>query len=193
MKMDINEMQNSNTEYAENEEVKFNGQLLEPDDSSNIEPEGPSGIGGWLILIAIGRILSPLIILATILNTYLPVILSDKLNMLSRPGSINYSELWKPTIFFEFGYNIIVLILGVVLLFLFFGRKRIFPKAYIGLVIFSIIFSTIDVILMAKIQSSISINVNTNATNQIIRQIVTAAIWIPYFLKSVRVKNTFVR
>lgn len=45
---------------------------------------------------------------------------------------------------------------------------------------------TLQIPLMWEIEGGVS-------PKEVIRQVIVSAIWIPYFLKSKRVKNTFVR
>lgn len=177
--MDNNGYKNSNSEYVENGEFKKNTEEL-------------SGLGGWLILVGIGRVLSPIILLWTIIYKMLPILSNGSLDKLSQPGNLGYSNLWRPMILFELCTNIILIIFGVVLLFLFFGKKRAFPKVYIFVLILNVVLLIIDKVLVFKINTTLSINVNSSSSS-LAGVIIGCAIWIPYMLTSIRVKNTFVR
>lgn len=80
--MDNNGYKNSNSEYVENGEFKKNTEEL-------------SGLGGWLILVGIGRVLSPIILLWTIIYKMLPILSNGSLDKLSQPGNLGYSNLWR--------------------------------------------------------------------------------------------------
>jgi|GEM_PF-510548 len=155
--------------------------------------DGPSGLGGWLVLVAIGRILGPLMLLNAIYQVFSIYFKSDLLAQLSSPDNRLYSALWKPVIFFELIGNILLLGLSVLLIILFFQKKKQFPKAYIGMMLVNILIMLIDLILLYQIQRTLTVDLNITATSQLITAIITSAIWIPYMLISKRVKNTFTR
>ena len=192
----VNEPNKSNTVYLECEDLFACDQMFQTDDISEIRETNVrdlNAIGGWLIFLGIGRILSPIVILQTIFLTYLPIFTNGSLEKLSQTGNAAYSMLWKPTMMFELGVNIILLIFAVILLFSFFGRKKWFPKIFICLSMITIIFAIIDAVLITQIQSSLSLGLNINPVTQIISPVVIGAIWIPYLIISNRVKNTFVK
>lgn len=191
--MDVNRPENSNTEYVTRDELENNKPIFESDESVNPYHYGPEGLGGWLILVGFGRVLAPFLLSRTILNTYLPIVASGELDKLSQPGNIGYSSLWRPTILFELCGNSIFLIFGIVLLILFFCRKKSFPKVFIAFSIITVLFAVADSALASQLQSSVSIDLKMNDPSQLVQSVVPALIWIPYMLKSVRVKNTFVR
>ncbi|OPX46291.1 hypothetical protein CLHUN_01070 [Ruminiclostridium hungatei] len=155
--------------------------------------DGPAGLGGWLVLVAIGRILGPLMLLNAIYQVFSIYFKSDLLAQLSSPDNKLYSALWKPMIFFELIGNILLLGLSVLLIILFFQKKKQFPKAYIGMMLINVLIMLIDLILLYQIQRTLTVDLNITATSQLITAIITSAIWIPYMLISKRVKNTFTR
>lgn len=113
-------------------------------------------VAGWLVLPAIGIILSFINTLAIILTVNLA----------------NYPFLYI--------VNVIYLILYLIIIYAWLKRKRILPKLMMGLYGISIIFSILFIIGAGP--------VNNNEWMSII----ASAIWIGYFLKSQRVKQTFV-
>jgi len=189
----VNEPNKSNIIYLECEDLFTYDQMFQTDEIRETNVRDLNAIGGWLILFGIGRILSPIIILQTIFLTYLPIFTNGSLEKLSQIGNAAYSLLWKPTMIFELGVNIILLVFSAVLLFSFFGRKKWFPKIFISLSMITIIFALIDAVLITQIQRSLSLNLNINPVTQIISPVVIGAMWIPYLLISNRVKNTFVK
>lgn len=160
---------------------------------SEQEPKEPKGIGGWLILVAIGRIIAPILLLFTIWRIYLPYFRDGLLLELSNPDNQAYSSLWRPIILFEVSINAIMLIVGVILLYLFFSKKRSFPKAFIGFCIFTILITIVDGILVYKLQKEITNEYIFTGFSDVFKAVVNSAVWIPYMLLSKRVKNTFDR
>jgi hypothetical protein len=191
--MENNEWGNSKSEYPEVGRLEVYSPIVQTNEPIRTISIGPSGLGGWLVLVGIGRVLSPILVLRAILFTFLPQLTNGTMDLLSQPGSAAYSSLWRPTILFELCSNIIMLIFGIMLLFLFFGKKKLFPKMFIGVMILQLVIVVIDAVFVYMIQSSISVSLNVNPISPVIRQLVNAGVWIPYTLVSARVKNTFIR
>lgn len=156
-------------------------------------PTGPQGIGGWLILVAIGRITAPILLLFTILQVYLSYFRDGLLQELSNPDNQAYSSLWRPIILFEMGINVILFIVGIILLYLFFSKKRSFPQVFIGFCIFTILVTIVDGILGYNLQKELTSDYDYTGIAHIFKAVVNSGIWIPYMLLSKRVKNTFGR
>ncbi|MEZ7217255.1 DUF2569 family protein [Klebsiella spallanzanii] len=72
----------------------------------------------------------------------------------------------------------------------FFTQKKQLRWVYIILIAYSLVFSILDAFLVNYLYG---VAVPSDAMIRIFRNLVTAAVWIPYFLVSVRVKLTFVR
>lgn len=153
----------------------------------------PNGIGGWLILIAINLVWTLLSALQVINTVCITFIFNGALEELSTPGSTAYSALWKPTILFELASNILTLLLSIVLIYLFFRKKKIFPKVFIGLLLFRILVNLINAVFTLFLSKSTSIDTSSNLAAPIAQPILQVVIWGYYMLNSVRVKNTFTR
>lgn len=156
------------------------------------EPE-LKGLGGWLILVGFGRVVSVLQSISIFITTFLPFFTDGTLEELTSPISQAYSPLWRPIIYFECVGNLIMLGLHIALLVLFFMRKRLFPKLFIGTYIFIFAFAIIDALILQYLQSTIELDLNVDAFAEIFQVLGVVVIWVPYMLKSVRVKNTFVQ
>ncbi|MEK3885610.1 DUF2569 domain-containing protein [Paenibacillus sp. PL2-23] len=156
-------------------------------------PLGVYGLGGWLIVVQIGlwgSVLSGLVLLfVNIIPSYSP----DVWNTLTMPGSDMYHQLWKPLIVFETIFCIASLAFIAVLLVCFYRRKAVTPRLFIILYAVNLVVTIIDTALVVTIQNAIGLVSQGNLYADVIRNALTCAIWIPYFLKSERVANTFVR
>lgn len=148
------------------------------------------GIGGWLILVAIGIVLTPIGMIME-LGTY-PEIFSEGIwEVLTTPESNAYHPLWAPLIIGEILINAGLLIAWLNMGFKFFTGRRDFPKWFIGIAIFSLAFIIVDA-LGAKIVLPNEPVFDPEAVQQLIRALIAAAIWVPYMLVSKRVARTFV-
>lgn len=132
----------------------------------------PMGIGGWLILPAIGLVLSP--IRAAI--------------SLFRMGELaRYSWLFSPLYLIDLSMIIATVIIAV----LFFGKRRIAVPSIIGLMIAGPPVAIVEAILVQRIVGVDNYSA-INAIPDIVGSFIAALVWILYFLNSRRVKNTFV-
>lgn len=148
------------------------------------------GIGGWLILVAIGLCLQPLLLLKALYDN-VGIFRADTWDALTTPGSPAYHPLWAPFLIAEAGANLVLLAWAGVLLYVFFTKARRFPRmavAYLAVSLLAVLadFAVANAIPAARAQLTAS------EFGQVGRSMIGAAIWIPYFLRSRRVAATFV-
>lgn len=152
------------------------------------------GLGGWLILIAIGLVIAPLRMGFLVFRDLLPAFSEETWSVLTTPGTEVYHKLWAPLLIFELLTNIIFIVFAIVLLVFLVQKKRLFPKLIIAYLAANLLFLVVDYFGANLIPFVAN---QTEALNESIgeigRGVIASAIWIPYFLKSRRVKATFVR
>ena len=149
------------------------------------------GLGGWLILLGIGVVLSPFRLLVTTVPVYYEVFQDNTWKILTTPGLDAYHPLWAPLIIGEIIYNFIIFIASIYLIYLFFSKHYIFPRLFIAILIVSIIFIPLDASVVKIILPDEQI-FDPETTIEFIRVLVHGSIWTPYLLVSKRVKATFV-
>ncbi len=146
---------------------------------------GPSGIGGWLVLLAIGAILSPirtLIVLQNEVDAY------SKLKAAYTIPNIETAETVE-----------IVLILALavfqaIVAVMLFQKKRYFPFWYLWQWVATLFVSLAVLILPPVIVgASWQAGFTPEALGALIAILLVGAIWVTYVFRSVRVRNTFVR
>ncbi|QQS40886.1 MAG: DUF2569 domain-containing protein [Acidobacteriota bacterium] len=157
----------------------------------NSEEDRVSGIGGWLILVAIGIVFSPIRIAGQIIPVYTEVFKSGVWSALTTPGSPNYHPLWAPLLLGEIGTNLLLIALWIFIAVLFFNKKKSFPKWYIGAMAFSLGFVVINAFSIKIVMPDAPV-FDVETATEIGRTVIATAIWIPYMLVSERVANTFV-
>lgn len=152
----------------------------------------PKGIGGWLILPAIGIILTPLRLLYLLATVHWPLFQDGTWELVTTPGTEFYHELWGPLLVFEIAGNIALLGYSLVLIHLFFTKSYRLPFNYIIFLICALVFVITDHLLFGMIPMEYG-EADIEGYSEILRTLLATVIWVPYFLRSERVKNTFVK
>jgi len=145
-------------------------------------------IGGWLILIAIGLIVTPPRVLYFMISNNL----FDQTvwNALMDPGSGMYHSLWPTAIIYELLSNLFMCGMAVFCLVLLYNKRDIFPRVMIVYLASNVLLQLGDYLVTSGIPA-VDHNDNESAM-EFFRSVIASAIWIPYMLKSTRVKETFV-
>ena len=150
------------------------------------------GLGGWLILIAIGLCISPFIRIFTIGQNWDGYFSNQVWQTVAMPQGKSYDPLYGPLLIFELLGNIFMFGLNLLLLCLFFSKRRPFPSLFIVLILCQVVFVILDDVgcaLIPALQSNATVNDHAEA----FRAVIYASIWVPYIMKSRRVKDTFIR
>jgi len=138
------------------------------------QPE-PKGISGWLLIPAIGLILSPIkslygvLVGLAMIQSFAPELMSD-------------FRLWLSCLI-----DVGLIVATIVVAVLFFQRYRIVVPAFIGLMATNVFLRFVQ----ASLTESMFKEVDSSAAASLMGATIYGAIWIPYFLVSQRVKNTF--
>jgi len=156
------------------------------------EAKSYEGIRGWLILPLIGLFFAAVRISMVVFKDLVPIFTKGYWNLLTTPGSDVYHPLWAPLILFEFVGNIVFIIFAIVLLVLFFGKSRLLPRVMLSYLILNLLFVVSDFFL-ADLIPAVAERGNFQDLKELARAVIGAVIWVPYFLVSKRVKQTFVR
>lgn len=150
------------------------------------------GLNGWLIVVALGLFSRPLMLIAALIQSG-SVFNTVVWDNLTRPGQSSYHPLWLPTLLLELGLQIPLLIFSLLLIVLFFMRRRTFPVIFIIVVGTIFIFSILDGMLVLPLSQTFPNLGIENPAKAIVQTFIQAAIWIPYMLRSQRVAATFTK
>jgi hypothetical protein len=138
---------------------------------------GLTGIGGWLILQAIGLAVAPFVILGGIFIDC-KALFGSLAALAGRPGL-------EVLILFEAITNLLFFAALICLNVLFYKKKKAFPACMITFFVAQFVFLLADHLMAARFPPS-------PVPVAVIRSFVVCAIWIPYYLNSRRVGLTFV-
>lgn len=157
------------------------------DESINVH-EDYNKIGGWLILVIVGYIITIFSAVKTVVKGYnlyldgtMPKLIDSK------------SEYYNPFVYNLTNFDLVikvVLVIAVILAILFmFSKKSFYPRYAIGLIV------AVNIINLSRI---LYLNYNGIAVSseniiRVIGSFCRAGVWITYFIKSKRVKYTFIK
>lgn len=158
------------------------------------EPAHPdfNGLRGWLFLVAFGLLCRPFF-MAFGLVDFLHLFRMDSWNQFVQPSGAYYHSLWVPVFLGELLINLSLLTLALVLLVLFFQRRRTFPFFFILFLAACAGFSLLDVAATYPLAQKFPDLGLTENSKVVFQTLLQAALWIPYALISQRVKATFIR
>ena len=156
----------------------------------NMTDPDTTRIGGWLIIIGIGLFLNPLFLLGNVIRNDFPRI--DLVDTFSNPASPEYIPNISQFLYFEFLGNISFVILAFFLVYNFYAQKSLFPKFFITVIVLNLVFILFDIAWSTSVFPELEV-FDVETTRQLILQVVTCVVWVPYMLFSKRVKKTFVR
>ncbi|WP_114777651.1 DUF3857 domain-containing protein [Botryobacter ruber] len=144
------------------------------------------GIGGWLVLVTIGVCLTPITTLSALFtdNYFNQTVWQELLNA----SSVSYSPALAAMLALELVVNIAFLVYNLVLIRLFLSRRTSVPKLMVIFYGASFLLPVLQYVAM----SALDLPIDSSAATDIGRGFLVAAIWIPYFYLSHRVKDTFV-
>lgn len=140
-----------------------------------------TSIGGWLILPAIGLCFAPLRNVYTLVQAENNFFNGSVWAALYDSGQHGLLSLLA----FELSYNILLLFVTGLLIMLFFQRRTSLPRLMIFFYAISLGVSVLDEVAVWLLSGERVKNF------EIVKPAITAAIWIPYFAFSQRVKETF--
>ncbi|MFS0727689.1 DUF2569 domain-containing protein [Paenibacillus sp. 1P07SE] len=153
---------------------------------------GVQGLGGWLILVQIGLYGALFSLAAQFFLSTLSGFSPEIWPVLTSPDSELYYPLFGPVLIFEAVKNVLFMAFTIFILVCFYRKKRIVPRLMIMFYSLLLLISIIDAIIIYQIPAFLEPQ-DGKAIRTVIREGLTCAIFIPYFLKSERVENTFVQ
>jgi hypothetical protein len=151
----------------------------------------PTGIGGWLYLVAVGLCLAPIRIAAELVRGLRPLDPATW-HAVTTPGTRAYHPLFGPLIVGELVVNAALLIWAGALLYLFFAKRRAFPVVMITFMITRVVFQAADLGVALMIPATAA-RIGPAVYGTLAGGVLVTLIWVPYFIRSRRVESTFIR
>lgn len=148
----------------------------------------PWAIGGLLYLVAIGVFISPIRLIVSFWQTFVPIFSDGRWDDITTIGN----EALFGLVVFEIIGNLVLIVCACYLIHLFVKKKANFPHWYLGISIGAFTFIGIDFYIVSQIFPTAEL-----ANEEIIRNLAPAVlstlIWSPYLLLSERARHTFIQ
>lgn len=142
-----------------------------------------SGLGGWLIVTQIALFLSLFSIGSSLIEFWKEISGTDAWEFLTS-GVKGYITL-------IITYSILLCLFLIFIIIQFYRKKAMVPRMMVIMYSINIAMGIINFIVFQQVSYAPDAE-STSLMRRIIGAIISGAIWIPYFLKSERVENTFV-
>ena len=155
------------------------------------EEKSYAGIGGWLILVGVGLTFALIRAIYFIFTTYPPFFTNGILKALITPESGVYNMPLAIFVMGELVVNAGLMIASSYLLYLFMKRKANFPAWFIGVMAVNLVFMVLDPSIIKLIRPEYQV-FDEAVLMSIARNSAVCLIWIPYMLRSKRVRATFI-
>src|SRR5215475_3010978 len=142
----------------------------------------PQRIGGFLIVIAVGLFINLIQNLTYFLQSIAPIIRTSLWMRFTDPESTEYHPYWQAVLIFEAVASLLFLLTNIVMLWLFYRKKRIFPKLVIVAILLQFAITLLSYFLSGFIPAVAESEYFAKERYYLIVKFISLHIWIPYFL-----------
>lgn len=149
-----------------------------------------NGLRGWLSVVGFTIIVSIPVLGYQVINLYMPILIDGTLTHLLSFEAQSFNRFLAYLVIGEFLCNSFIVLLFIYLAYLFFTKSPKFPKLYIFILLFRVVFLMLDLLIFALISPEPT-STDPETQKVLIQSIIVACVWVPYMLKSKRVRITF--
>lgn len=149
-------------------------------------------IGGWLILAALGVILMPFRVGHQIYTSGLKAFALPAWTALTTPGGAYYDAMWAPVLLFEMVATLGMLVMSLLMVIMFFQKRYSFPRLYVAFLMAVLCYAVADAVVVRMVPGMSRLVDGKEVADQT-RSLMISVVWILYFWRSQRVKETFVK
>ncbi|HEV2454432.1 MAG TPA: DUF2569 domain-containing protein, partial [Verrucomicrobiae bacterium] len=148
-----------------------------------------NGLGGWLILLALGLIVTFLAHIVVLIRTC-SLFSLENWRVYTDPTSATYNGMADIVLLCELLTQLTLMVFGILLLILFFQKRRIFPKLFIIFILVHFFAVILDRELVKSLNSP-ALDTHIPPVQSIARLLIPLIAWGLYLSRSKRVKSTF--
>lgn len=152
----------------------------------------PCGIGGWLIVLAVGMVLAPVNAALNLLGVWQDNFASGFYGALTTPGSPDFHPMWRGVLLTELGYHVLMVPVLIWLAVLFFCHSRHFPRGYLLVTGLSAVYLMLDYVVVKSLLPMAPV-FDDAMLKTVVGLAVALGLWAPYLFLSDRARCTFIR
>ena len=152
-----------------------------------------TGLGGWLVLVGLGICLAPFVRVSSVALHWQAYFAQATWQVVAVPSGASYHPLYGPLLIFEVLSNVALLGLNLLVICMFFAKRKAFPKVYMIFLISSLACLILDQVLGSFIPSVANHQDPVTSTPVLFRSGMLTMLWCAYIVKSRRVQSTFVK
>jgi len=149
--------------------------------------DGPQGLSGWLGLFGLLQLVSVGRLLWALWKDSGPYGLKIWAE-LTLPGGARYDPVWAPSLLYELGFNLLVLVLAILVLALLLRRRSSLPRVATAVLWIAFFGAAIDDWLQAEVSTGLLHPEKT--LGALIGAFIATLLWSAYLRRSSRVRNT---
>ncbi|OJI07304.1 hypothetical protein BK005_01915 [bacterium CG10_37_50] len=154
------------------------------------------GLNGWLAVVGLALFISVGFSIYGIAES-VSLFTSGAVEYVSNPTSDVYIPGYAGLLKFELILDMLFLLAGFYLIYLYFKRNKLFPKYYILFLVSGAIYMIIDYLIFTSFNFPFEVREEMNQLiseqgSEVARTVIGAIIWGTYMVKSKRVKATFI-
>ncbi len=151
-----------------------------------------AGLGGWLILLGFALLIAPLIRINVLIRIG-PLYSMSNWHTVTDVASSSYDSMLAPLLLYELFLQLTLLVFSILIIVLFFQKRRIFKAAVIIYLSLQFVGDVVDRGLSASRKpKGVMTHTRSTAASSAGGTLVPLVIWGLYILRSRRVKYTFV-
>ena len=143
-------------------------------------------------MVAIGLVVSLFQNVSNLLAEAPAIVRPGIWSRLTDASSPAYHPYWKPVLIFDIVAACFYVVANVIALVLFFGKRRLFPKLTVVLIPTIFLLAFVGYYLEGFIPAFANNAAYATEGHALIVKFIALHVWIPYFLVSKRVRETFV-
>ncbi|QYF94715.1 DUF2569 domain-containing protein [Massilia sp. PAMC28688] len=157
-----------------------------------LAPADPAleGIRGWLILVALGVVISPFRMAWDMYKNYGAIFGEGTWQALTTPGSDVFHPFWGPFLVSEIVINVALVLAWTYMIHLLFSKKKAFPKWFIWAHVAAPVVVVVDSLGLQVVRPDLPV-MDPETRKEMFRAMFALCVWVPYMMMSRRVKATF--
>jgi hypothetical protein len=150
------------------------------------------GIRGWAVGIGIGLVVAAGRMIRILYDSYPGLLSAGAWQALTAPGSATYDPAGAAFLASELVSTLALLGIYLYILYLFFTKRKVFPKWFIAVSVASLLLQVGNLWVARPLLPPLP-QPSPGIMRELLDSLLRCLVWVPYVLKSRRIRQTFTR